>query len=106
VSPARPSRVIVIGAGAAGLAAAARLCRSVDVVVVEARDRLGGRIDTRLDPVLGISVEHGAEFLHGRPPRNVALARRAGARVRVVPERHARRAARRVESATATFSRA
>lgn len=104
MSPARPSRVIVIGAGAAGLATAARLCRSVDVVVVEARGRLGGRIDTRPDPVLGIPVEHGAEFLHGRPPRTVALARRAGARVRIVPDRHARRVGGRMESATGPFS--
>jgi len=41
------SRVVVVGAGAAGIAAAGALAaEGVDVVVLEARDRLGGRIRT------------------------------------------------------------
>jgi monoamine oxidase len=60
--------VLVLGAGAAGLAAAARLVeRGVRTVVVEARDRVGGRVDTRRDARFGVPVEHGAEFVHGRP---------------------------------------
>ncbi len=102
---ARP-RVIVVGGGAAGLAAAARLVRRADVVLVEARDRLGGRIDTRTDPALGIALEHGAEFVHGRPARTVALARRAGARVREVPDRHLRRSRGRAAEASRAFSEA
>jgi polyamine oxidase len=44
-----PSRVLVVGAGAAGLAAARELTDlGHDVLVVEARERLGGRVDTRL----------------------------------------------------------
>jgi polyamine oxidase len=40
-------RVIVIGAGIAGLTAAdAARCAGVEVLVVEARDRIGGRIRT------------------------------------------------------------
>jgi monoamine oxidase len=102
---ARP-RVIVIGGGAAGLAAAARLVRRADVVLVEARDRLGGRIDTRTDPVLGIALEHGAEFVHGHPAREEDLARRARARIRAVPDHHLRRTGGRASDAARTFSRA
>lgn len=57
---------VVIGAGAAGLAAAAELCaRGRRVCVLEARDRLGGRILTRLDPASPLPIELGAEFIHG-----------------------------------------
>ncbi|HET9107964.1 MAG TPA: NAD(P)/FAD-dependent oxidoreductase [Steroidobacteraceae bacterium] len=71
--------VIVIGAGAAGLAAAAALSRSgCSVRVVEARDRIGGRIWTRLEPGLAAPVELGAEFIHGDSPETYELLRRAG----------------------------
>jgi monoamine oxidase len=103
----RALRVVVVGAGAAGLAAAARLARSgVAVTVLEARDRIGGRIDTRTDAALGLALEHGAEFVHGRPGETLALARRAGARVRTVPERHPQRRGGRLVDATATFAKA
>jgi len=60
--------VIVIGAGAAGLAAAAELAHSgLSVVILEARDRIGGRIFTQRDFVLRTPIENGAEFIHGRP---------------------------------------
>jgi monoamine oxidase len=99
-------RVIVIGGGAAGLAAAARLCRRAEVVLLEARDRLGGRIDTQTDARLGLAVERGAEFVHGRPGLTLALARRAGARVLRIPERHARRTGGRTAEASRRFARA
>jgi monoamine oxidase len=58
--------VIVIGGGAAGLAAAAALGRAGhSVLVLEARDRIGGRIWTRPVPGLAAPVELGAEFIHG-----------------------------------------
>lgn len=98
--------MVVIGGGAAGLAAAARLCGRREVVLVEARDRLGGRIDTRVDRELGIPLEHGAEFVHGRPAATLALARRAGARVLEIPERHLRRSAGRSVDVTAELGRA
>lgn len=59
--------VIVIGAGAAGLAAAATLAElGKRVCIVEARARIGGRILTRSEPDVPIPLELGAEFIHGR----------------------------------------
>jgi monoamine oxidase len=61
--------VIVIGAGIAGLAAAAQLSRAgVSVLILEARDRIGGRIFTAEDSIHHAPMELGAEFVHGRPP--------------------------------------
>jgi monoamine oxidase len=72
--------VIVIGGGAAGLAAAAALGRAGRAVwVLEARDRLGGRMWTRLEPGLTAPIELGAEFIHGDSPETAELLRRAGA---------------------------
>jgi monoamine oxidase len=54
-------RVAVIGAGAAGAEAARVLAlRGFDVVVIEARDRIGGRIDTISDKAWKVPVELGA----------------------------------------------
>ncbi len=56
--------VIVVGAGVAGLAAARALAdQGVDVVVVEARDRIGGRVHT--DRSLGVALDLGASWIHG-----------------------------------------
>ena len=53
---------IVIGAGFAGLAAATELAdRGVDVLVLEARDRVGGRVWS--DHAGGAVIERGAEFV-------------------------------------------
>jgi monoamine oxidase len=56
-------RVVVVGAGLAGLAAADELRRGgAEVVVVEARDRVGGRVfSQRLSN--GAQIEMGAEFI-------------------------------------------
>ena len=71
--------VIVIGAGAAGLAAGAALVRrGHSVLVLEARDRIGGRIWTRIEPDLSVPLELGAEFIHGEAPETSALLREAG----------------------------
>ncbi len=59
-----PTRVVVIGAGAAGLAAARDLSETGhDVTVVEARDRIGGRVHTRT--LGGAPVDLGASWIHG-----------------------------------------
>jgi monoamine oxidase len=61
--------VIVIGAGAAGLVAASELAETgLSVIVLEARDRIGGRIFTLNDVGQQFPIELGAEFIHGRPP--------------------------------------
>jgi monoamine oxidase len=61
--------VVVIGAGVAGLAAAAKLGQSrIPVVVLEARERTGGRIFTKSLSAGKSSIELGAEFIHGLPP--------------------------------------
>ena len=69
--------VVVVGAGMAGLTAArALLERGLTVCVVEAQDRVGGRVLTRR--VRDTAVELGAEFVHGRPAELWALIEEAG----------------------------
>ncbi len=71
--------VIVIGAGAAGIAAAGALGRAGHtVLVIEARDRIGGRCWTVSHPGVGVSVELGAEFVHGRSASVFNALREAG----------------------------
>lgn len=58
--------VVVIGAGVAGLTAALQLGRAgKTVVLLEARDRMGGRICTQRDDDWPMPIELGAEFIHG-----------------------------------------
>ncbi|MBI3296992.1 MAG: FAD-dependent oxidoreductase [Elusimicrobia bacterium] len=79
--------VLVIGAGAAGLAAAQALTREgLRVTVLEARDRVGGRVATARFPGLAVPVELGAEFVHGRPKALVEPARRLRLRLRQIPQ--------------------
>lgn len=63
-STERNADVLVIGAGIAGLRAAEVLvAKGRRVIVLEARDRLGGRIHT--DRSWGVPVELGASWIHG-----------------------------------------
>jgi monoamine oxidase len=70
--------VCVVGAGFAGLAAAVALADGgVEPLVLEARDRVGGRVwSRRLGN--GVVVELGAEFVEHEHQRLVATARRLG----------------------------
>lgn len=73
----RDADVIIVGAGAAGLAAANALADAgLDVLIVEARGRLGGRILTESRGDLPVPIELGAEFIHGSadPIREIAAA--------------------------------
>jgi monoamine oxidase len=66
---AQNSEVVVIGAGVSGLAAACELAHAgVSVRILEARDRIGGRVLTLHDEVANSPIELGAEFIHGCPP--------------------------------------
>jgi monoamine oxidase len=79
--------VLIIGAGAAGLVAAADLhAAGVSVGIVEARDRMGGRIDTRFAAGLDVPIELGAEFIHGRAPLTARWLTRAGSVMIDAPE--------------------
>ena len=83
--------VLVLGAGVAGLAAAERLTAAGrQVLILEAGDRIGGRIHTVDDPGLEYPVELGAEFVHGRPAELLELIRGSGLDLEAVPERHGR----------------
>jgi monoamine oxidase len=72
--------VLILGAGIAGLAAARALAqRGMRVLILEARDRVGGRLlsfTTNED----ITVELGAEFVHGRAPELWSLIDECGAK--------------------------
>jgi monoamine oxidase len=81
--------VIVIGAGAAGLAAARRLSADgLRATVVEARDRIGGRIHTLRPPGCPVPIEAGAEFVHGEPQETWSIIRDAGLAADKIPEGH------------------
>jgi phytoene dehydrogenase-like protein len=71
--------VVIIGAGAAGLAAAAELAPSGrSLLLLEARSRIGGRVWSRNETGLPVPIELGPEFIHGRPAATLDLMRRAG----------------------------
>ena len=72
--------VLIIGAGAAGLTAAAELARAhVSALVVDARTRIGGRVWSLQEPGLPVPVELGAEFIHGYAAATFALLAKAAA---------------------------
>ena len=74
---------MVLGAGIAGLTAARALSGGgLRVVVVEGRDRIGGRVHTLRD-LVDAPVEAGAEFIHGDGAATWADVRAAG--LRTVP---------------------
>ena len=74
---------IIVGAGVAGLSAGRELAQAgADFIILEARERVGGRIHTIRDPRSPIPIELGAEFLHGAARETMDIVR--AARLRAV----------------------
>jgi len=79
---AHDARVVVVGAGLAGITAAYRLAQQgVHVQLFEARDRLGGRCWTAHGFAQGQTAEHGGEFIDTRHVHIRGLAAELGLRL-------------------------
>ena len=80
--PGSDVEVVVVGGGAAGVAAARRLCDAgVDCLVVEARPRLGGRAWTVIN-ASGFALDLGCGWLHSAESNPwVAVAEKQGASI-------------------------
>jgi spermine oxidase len=79
-------KIVIIGAGAAGLAAASRLFKNgfKDVIVLEASDRIGGRIhsvnvdyksEKTTEEERRHTIEFGAQWIHGKVFCNLEMLR-------------------------------
>ncbi len=81
--------MLIIGAGVAGLAAAHALSfAGLPVTLLEARDRLGGRIHTIASKSDELPIELGAEFIHGAEHAAWDIVRAANLPTHSVPDRH------------------
>ncbi|HEX3970468.1 MAG TPA: NAD(P)/FAD-dependent oxidoreductase [Stellaceae bacterium] len=70
---------VVVGAGAAGLMVARELARAGKrVILLEARNRAGGRIEILPEAEFGYAAEAGAEFVHGAAHHTHDIMREAG----------------------------
>jgi squalene synthase HpnD len=77
--PPKPKKVVVLGAGYAGLAAANELVlRGHDVTLVEGRALLGGRAHSFVDTKTGLVLDNGQHVLMGCYHETLALLRKLG----------------------------
>src|SRR5699024_6164869 len=87
-----PQRVAVVGGGIGGLAAALAVRRGrpdVEVVILEAADRIGGKLASA--DIAGVRVDVGAEALLCRRPEGLDLIDSVGLREHVVQDRKSTR---------------
>jgi monoamine oxidase len=83
------NKVLIIGAGAAGLAAARELAAAgKQVTLLEARERIGGRVYTHHDTASRFAIELGAEFVHGKHPDLMKILEESGIPFCDVSHRH------------------
>jgi monoamine oxidase len=83
----READIVVVGAGAAGIAAARRImAANRKVVVVEASNRIGGRCQTDVS-TFDVPFDRGARWMHN-PETNpmIKLARAAGLEISTAPQ--------------------
>ena len=84
----RSCDVVIIGAGLSGLVAATQLSQQgVDVIVLEARNRVGGRLYT-VFPIPGmpnVFIDHGGQWISPHQPNLTALAQKLGVSTFVTP---------------------
>ncbi|WP_315975301.1 flavin monoamine oxidase family protein [Phyllobacterium zundukense] len=82
-----PSRVVVVGAGFTGMSAASELQRAgIDFVLLEARDRVGGRVESKAN-CLGELYDTGGQFICDDMPEIMGLARTHGKTLVETPTR-------------------
>jgi monoamine oxidase len=82
-------RVVIVGAGVAGMVAARELSRAgMDVQLLEASERLGGRVVTLREREWPLPIELGPEFVHGEPKALNRLLAEAGIRTHRLGDRH------------------
>ena len=84
---AESPRIVIIGAGFAGLSCAHALGEAgVPALVLEAKDRVGGRVRTDYDLLEGKPVEAGAMMVHGQDASVLRWIRELGLTTKKVPE--------------------
>ena len=89
---AKAGRIVVVGAGFSGLTAAYELSQAgYDVTVVEARNRVGGRVISFSDLVPGKIVEGGGELVGTNHPRWIRYAERFKLKLVESPKRTSKR---------------